>query len=100
MSKQQRIFDIRVKEVKKSKNSEEKVKKAVVQFAKGVEITLNGEKVDLGEYKSIFLKTRKEVEEGLDYAVENFGLKADYAEDQKNFLEEKNISSVCEVIKK
>lgn len=100
MSKAQKIFDIRVVEVPESKGSKNKIKKAKVQFAKGVEITVNGEKVDLGEYNSVFLKTKQEVEDNLSWAVENRGLSQDFADQQVNFMEEKAISSVCEVISK
>lgn len=97
--KNTKLFDIRVVEVT-DKETGKTVKKAKLQLAKGVQFTVDGVPFSLGEYNSIFLKTRAEVEEGLDNAVAKFGLDADFAQSQKEFMEEKKISSIGEVYKK
>ncbi len=88
-----KLFDIRIVETKNGK-----VAKA--QFPKNVEIYVDGEPVNLGEYNSVFLKTKEELIENLEYAVENRGLSEEYAQKQVDYLEEKNISSVAEIYNK
>lgn len=91
-----KLFDIRTQEVNDKQKG--KIKKAKVQFAKGIEIFFEGKKVDLGEYNSVFLKKYDEVVEGLEYAVNNFGLSEERAEEQVRFMDEKNVTSICEVM--
>jgi hypothetical protein len=98
-SKVTKLFDIRVQEVT-DKETGKVTKKAKAQFVKGIEIRVNGEKVNLGKYNSVFLKTKAEVIDSLNYAVENFGLTEDYVEKQVQYMEDKNVSSVCEVVEK
>lgn len=88
--KNYKLFDIRIVEVKGEK-------KAKVQFPKNVEVLVDGEKVPLGEYKSVFLRPKDEVVSNLQDAVENRGLSQEYANSQIEFIEDKNISSVCEL---
>lgn len=95
-SKPVKLFDIRKIEVTDPK-TKKKVTKPKVQFVKGIKISINGEDVDLGEYNSLFLKNKEELFDNLDYAQENFGLSEKYVDEQKAYIEEKNISSVCEV---
>lgn len=94
--KNYKLFDIRTVEVQ-NKDTGKKEMKAKVQFPKNVTILVDGEKVDLGEYKSVFLKKASEVVENLQDAVENRGLSEEYAQSQITFIEEKNISSICEL---
>ncbi len=85
-----KLFDIRIVETKNGP-----VAKA--QFPKNVEIYVDGEPVSLGEYNSVFLKTKDEVVAGLEKAVDQYGLSEEYAQKQVDYLEEKNISSVAEL---
>lgn len=92
-SKNIKLFDIRRVETKNGPA-------AKVQMAKGVEIFADGEKVDLGDYNSFFLKTKQDVIDGLERAVDQFGLSQEFADKQIDFMEEKNISSVAEIYRK
>lgn len=92
-----KLFDIR--KVTVNRDGEEKVV-AKVQFPKNVEIFVDGEAVDLGEYNSLFLKTKDEVLENLETAVQKFGLSEEYAQKQVDYIEEKNISSIAEILVK
>lgn len=91
-----KIFDIRKQEVNDKKTGN-KVDKAKVVFNEGIEIFYKGQKLDLGQYRGGFLKNKQEVLDGLDYAVENFGLKESRAEEQKSYVEDKRVSSIFEV---
>lgn len=92
-SKVTKLFDIRRVETKNGPAMK-------VQFPKNVEILVDGEKVDLGEYNSMFLKTKKDVIAGLEKAVEEYGLSQEFADKQIEYMEEKNISSVAELYNK
>ena len=96
MPKVLKIFDIR-KQTFKDKQTGEMVTKGKVVFNKGIEVFYNGQQIDLGQYAGGFLKKAEEVADSLDTAVEKFGLDAEYAEGQKAFLEEKQVTSVFEV---
>lgn len=99
LPKNVKVFDIRGQEVT-DKATGEKVIKPKVQFAKGIEVFLNGEKVDLGQYSGGFLKKKDELIKGLETAVEKYGLKQETADAQIQYLEDKNVSSVFEVYNK
>lgn len=71
--------------------------KSKVQFAKDVEIYYQGEKVDLGEYNSAFLKTKDELIEDLDFYVENEFMTEERAQSQLDFIDEKAITSRLQV---
>lgn len=94
--KNYKLFDIRTVEVP-TRDGKGKEKKAKVQFPKNVTILVDGEKVDLGEYKSVFLRKSDEVVANLQDAVENKGLSEEYANSQIEFIQDKNITSVCEL---
>lgn len=87
-----KLFDIRRVETKNGPAMK-------VQFPKNVEVLVDGEKVDLGEYNSIFLRTKKDIIAGLEKGLEK-GLTQDFVDKQIEYLEEKGISSVAEVLNK
>lgn len=101
MPKNVKVFDIRRQEVT-DRATGEKVSKPKVVFNKDIELIYKptGEKVDIGQYNGGFLKTKDELLAGLEDAVQNRGLKQEYADSQVTFLEEKNVSSVFEVYNK
>lgn len=90
MAKYAKILDIRRKETKNGP-------KAVIQWAKGVEVTVDGVKVDFGEYNNSFLQTKGEKESFLTRMAEEGKLKEDFVSDQISFMEEKGITSLLEV---
>lgn len=80
------VLDVRVVDTKSGP-------KPKVQFAKGVEVYFNGEKLDLGEYNSAFLKTKDELISDIDFLVEKEYITEDQAQERADFLDEKNITS-------
>lgn len=80
------VLDIRTIETKNGKQ-------AKVQFAKDIEIFYRGEKVELGEYNSAFLKTKDELISDLDFLVEKEYITGEQAQEKADFLDEKNITS-------
>lgn len=84
------LLDIRTVETSKGFKSK-------VQFAKDVEIYYQGEKVDLGEYNSAFLKTKEELIDDLDYYVEKEFMTEERAQSQLEFIDEKAITSRLQV---
>lgn len=80
------VLDIRVVETKNGKQSK-------VQFAKDIEIYFKGEKVEMGEYNSAFLKTKDELISDLDFLVEKEYITGEQAQEKADFLDEKNITS-------
>ena len=80
------VLDIRVVETKNGKQSK-------VQFAKDIEIYYRGEKVELGEYNSAFLKTKDELIEDLDFLVDKEYITGEQAQQKADFIDEKNITS-------
>lgn len=86
-----KIFDIRMQELRDG------TKKPKVVFNEGIEVTFNGEKVDLGQYAGGFLKKKDDIVARLTDMAEQGKLKEDYVQQQIDFLEEKNVSSVFEI---
>jgi hypothetical protein len=84
------MLDIRVIQ---TKNGEA----AKVQLGKDVELFYQGKKVDLGEYNSAFLKSRDELEESINFAVEKEWITVEQAEEKVTRLNEKNITAALEV---
>lgn len=80
------VLDVRVVDTKAGP-------KPKVQFAKGVEVFYQGEKLDLGEYNSAFLKTKDELISDIDFLVEKEYITEDQAQERADFLDEKNITS-------
>ncbi len=80
------VLDVRVVDTKSGP-------KPKVQFAKDVEIYYRGEKLDLGEYNSAFLKTKDELISDLDFLVEKEYITGEQAQEKSDFLDEKNITS-------
>lgn len=84
------LLDVRLVEVT-DKATGKKKKTPKLQLAKGVELTLNGVKVDLGQYNSAFLKQKSELEADIDFLLQNEYIKEEKAEEDKAYLAEKNI---------
>lgn len=80
------VLDIRVVDTKNGKQSK-------VQFAKDIEIYFKGEKVEMGEYNSAFLKTKDELISDLDFLVDKEYITGEQAQEKADFLDEKNITS-------
>lgn len=80
------VLDVRVVETKAGP-------KPKIQFAKDVEVYFRGEKLDLGEYNSAFLKTKDELISDIDFLVEKEYITEDQAQERADFLDEKNITS-------
>lgn len=93
LPKNVKVFDIRIREVKGEK-------KPTVVFSKGIEVFLNGDKVDLGQFQGGFLKKKDELVASLQKAVESGKLDSEYADKQIAFLEDKGVSSVYEIYNK
>lgn len=84
------VLDIRMVETKNGP-------KAKVQFAKDVEVFYRGEKLDLGQYNSGFLKTKEELLSDLDFLVEKEYITEDQAQQRADMIDEKNITSVLSI---
>ena len=101
MSKQQSkpkrvtLLDIRTVTIGKGAKQGQKIPK--VQFAKGVEVLYNGEKVDLGEYNSAFIKTAKELESDIDFLLDKEYITEEQAEERKERLKDKSITGELQV---
>ena len=80
------VLDVRVVDTKAGP-------KPKIQFAKDVEVYFRGEKLDLGEYNSAFLKTKDELISDIDFLVEKEYITEDQAQERADFLDEKNITS-------
>jgi hypothetical protein len=65
--------------------------KTKVVFPKGIEITFEGKPVDLGEYRSFFVKDKAEMEKDLNYLVDKEYMTQENADKERSFIEEKNI---------
>ena len=66
-----------------------------VQFGKDVEISFQGKKIDLGEYNSIFLQDRSQIEEGLSYKVDKGWITEDKAGEEVDRIEKKGIQYIA-----
>jgi hypothetical protein len=71
----------------KTKNGE----KDVVQFAKGVKILFEGNEVDLGQYGTLFVKRKPELEADLDYKVEQGWITEEQKEQNLEYMTEKKV---------
>lgn len=80
------LLDIRAVETKKGVVPK-------LQLAKGVELYFEGQKVDLGEYNSAFLKNREEIESDLSFLVDKEYMTPEQADERVEFLNEKNITA-------
>jgi hypothetical protein len=80
------VLDIRVVETKNGK-------KPKIQFGKDVEIYYQGNKLDLGEYNSGFLKTKEELVSDLEFRVEKEWLTEEKAQAEVDYLDTKSITS-------
>lgn len=89
------VLDIRKVEITKGNRKGQSVPK--VQFAKGIEIFYNGEKLDLGEYNSGFVKTTEELESDIQFLVDNEYITQDQADDRLARLQEKAITGELQV---
>jgi hypothetical protein len=62
-----------------------------VVFAKGVTLSYNGYEVDLGEYRSAFLKNKEEMAKDLDFLLKNEYIDEAKHDEQLARIEEKLI---------
>ena len=85
-AKNRTLLDIRAVETKRGVVPK-------LQLAKGVELYFEGQKVDLGEYNSAFLKNREEMEADLSFLVEKEYMTPEQADERVNFLNDKNITA-------
>ncbi len=90
MAKYVRVLDIRKVETKNGP-------KAKLQLGKGVEIFVDGKKVDFGEYNSMFLTKTDERIAFLEKMVEEGKMKQENVQKDIEYLESKGISSLIEV---
>lgn len=86
-----------VKEKDKETGKEVEVEKRMFVFDKQFKATLNGQEVDLGEFASVFLKSKKELEESLDFSVKQGWMTEERANTQKEFYDEKQVVGAIEV---
>lgn len=80
------VLDIRVVDTKNGK-------KPKVQFSKDIEVYFQGQKLDMGEYNSAFLKTKDEMMADIDFLVEKEFITEAQAQDKADFIDDKNITS-------
>jgi hypothetical protein len=66
-------------------------------LGEGVEILLDGKKVDMGEYNSAFLQDVDSMVARLEKLADDGKLGIDFVESQKEYLAKKNILSVLEI---
>ena len=85
------------KQMVKDKKTDAQVEKRMFVFDKKFKATYDGQEVDFGEFMSVLLKTKKELEENLDYSVSKGWTKEENAEKQKQYYEEKNVVGAIEV---
>lgn len=85
------ILDIRKIDTKNGK-------KAVVQFAKGIEIFFNGEKIDLGQYGTVFIKTKEELEKDIEFLVSKEYINEEEGQTRKDRLDEKQITGSVQAV--
>lgn len=86
-----------VKQKDRETGKETEVEKRMFVFDKKFKATFDGQEVDLGEYFSVFLKPRKELEESLDFSVSKGWTKEENANKQKEYYEDKNVVGAIEV---
>lgn len=86
-----------VKQKDKQTGKETEVEKRMFVFDKKFKATFDGQEVDLGEYMSVFLKPRLELEESLDYSVKQGWTKQENADKQKDYYADKNVVGAIEV---
>lgn len=86
-----------VKQKDKETGKETQVEKRMFVFDKKFKATYDGQEVDFGEYMSVFLKSKVELEEALDYSVSKGWTKEENANKQKEYYDEKNVVGAIEV---
>lgn len=96
MSKQNKAKRINILDIRKidTKNG----KKAVVQFSKGVEVTFNGKPVDLGQYGTLFIKTKDELEKDIDFLLSKDYITEEEADQKRERLEEKQVTGSVQAV--
>lgn len=62
-----------------------------VTFAKGITIQYNGYELDLGQYRSAFLKGKEDLAKDLDFLLEKEYIDADEHTRRTDFNEEKQV---------
>ena len=86
-----------VKEKDRETGKETEVEKRMFVFDKKFKATLDGQELDLGEFMSVFLKTKKELEESLDFSVKQGWTTEENANKQRDFYDEKQVVGAIEV---
>lgn len=71
-------------------------KAVFAKFNKGVEITFNGEKIDLGENNILFFTNKTKAEEDLEFKVGKGWLSEKAEEVQRSILADDNVKYVIE----
>lgn len=91
--KKKQIDILEIREVEITKGDRKGQKAAVIQFAKGVTISFQGQPVDLGEYNNIFLSKVDQMKADIDGLAERNYIDQDEAERRKARLDEKKVRS-------
>lgn len=86
-----------VKQKDRQTGKETEVEKRMFVFDKKFTAQYDGQEVDLGEYFCVFLKSRKELEENLDYSVSQGWTTEEKANKQKEYYEDKDVVGSIEV---
>lgn len=96
MSKQNKAKRINILDIRKitTKNGD----KAVVQFSKGVEVFFNGKPVDLGQYGTLFIKTKAELEQDINFLLEKDYITEEEAQQKRDRLEDKKITGSIQAV--
>ena len=67
--------------------------KPIIVFAKGVEVLYNGEKVNLGEYNTVYVNTKPQMLESINYLLEKEYINETQADEKREFIETKKITA-------
>lgn len=86
-----------VKQKDRQTGKETEVEKRMFVFDKKFTAQYDGQEVDFGEYFCLFLKTKQELEENLDYSVSQGWTKQENADKQKDYYADKNVVGAIEV---
>lgn len=84
------VLDVRLVEVTRKDEAGKEFKEKVpkLQLAKGVELFVNGQRLDLGKYNSSFLKRKKDLYTDINFLVEKEYITEDQAAKQVDDLDE------------
>lgn len=83
--------------VRKKKNQKTGEDMVMVVFDKKVQILFDGQEADLGEYRTLFLKSLDQVSDNFDYRVSKGYMSEDEKQERLSKLEEKNVKYTLEV---